>query len=106
MDSNIRLNERTNFRMWVEHFELYIIVCGMEHNNFRRVCMASEETESLTESCSDTRSERGSEDRVSETESVSSASVDSQKPAKKFHSDVRGYFERNANGKESAVPIM
>ena len=28
--------------------------------------MASEETKSLTESCSDTRSKRGSEDRVSE----------------------------------------
>ena len=32
--------------------------------------MASEETESLTESCSNTRSERGSEDRGSETENV------------------------------------
>ena len=62
--------------------------------------MASEETESLTESCSDTRSERGSEDRVSETESISIESVDSQKPAKKFRSDVWGYFEKNANGKK------
>ena len=58
--------------------------------------MASEETESLTESCSDTRSERGSEDRVSETESVNIESVDSQKPAKKFRSDVWGYYEKNA----------
>ena len=39
--------------------------------------MASEETESLTESCSNTRSKRGSEDRGSETESVSIESVDS-----------------------------
>ena len=46
--------------------------------------MASEETESLIESSSDTRSKRGSEDRVSETESVSVESVNSQKPAKKF----------------------
>ena len=37
--------------------------------------MASEETKSLTESCSDTRSKRGSEDRVNETESVSIESV-------------------------------
>ena len=51
--------------------------------------MAYEETESLTESCSDTRSERDSE----ETKSVSIESVDSQKPPKKFHSDVWGYFE-------------
>ena len=50
--------------------------------------MASKETESLTESCSDTRKERGSEDRVSETESISTESVDSQKPAEKFRSDV------------------
>ena len=62
--------------------------------------MASEETESLTESCSDTRSKRGSEDRVSETESVSIDSVDSQKPAKKFRSDVWGYFKKNASGKK------
>ena len=60
--------------------------------------MASEETESLTESCSDTRSERGSEDRGSEdrgseTESVSNESVDNQKPTKKFRSDVWGYSE-------------
>ena len=87
--------------MWVEHFELYIrIVCGTERNNFRRIYMASEETESLTESCSDTRSKRGSEDRVSETESISIESADSQKPAKKFRSDVWGYFEKNANGKK------
>ena len=62
--------------------------------------MASEEIENLTESCSDSRSERGSEDRVSETESVSIESVDSQKPAKKFRSDVWGYFEKNAGGKK------
>ena len=55
--------------------------------------MASEETESLTESCSDTRSERGSKDRGSETESVSIKSVNSQKPPKKFRSDFWGYFE-------------
>ena len=55
--------------------------------------MVSEETESLTESCSDTRSKRGSEDRGSETESVSIESIDSQKPPKKFHSDIWGYFE-------------
>ena len=55
--------------------------------------MASEETESLTESCSDTRSERGSKDRGSETESVSIESVDSQKPPKKFRSDIWGYFK-------------
>ena len=55
--------------------------------------MASEETESLTESCINTRSERGSKDRGSETESVSIESVDSQKPPKKFRSDVWGYFE-------------
>ena len=55
--------------------------------------MAYEKTESLTESCSDTRSERGSEDRGSETKSVSIESVDSQKPPKKFRSDVWGYFE-------------
>ena len=62
--------------------------------------MASEETESLIESCSDTRSERGSEDRVSETESVNIESVDSQKSAKKFRSDVWDYFEKNASGKK------
>ena len=62
--------------------------------------MVSEKIESLTGSCSDTRSERGSEDRVSETESVSIESVDSQKPAKKFCSDVWGYFKKNANGKK------
>ena len=61
--------------------------------------MASEEIESLTESCSDSRSERGSEDRVSETESFSIESVDSQKPAKKFRSDVWGYFEKNTGGR-------
>ena len=55
--------------------------------------MASEGTESLTESCSNTRSKRGSEDRGGETESVSTESVDSQKPPKKFCSDVWGYFE-------------
>ena len=62
--------------------------------------MSSEETKSLTESCSNSRNERGSEDRVSETESVSIESVDSQKPAKKFRSDVWGYFEKNAGGKK------
>ena len=62
--------------------------------------MGFEETGSLTENCSDTRSERGSEDRVSETESVSIDSVDSKKPAKKFRSDVWGYFEKNASGKK------
>ena len=51
--------------MWVEYFELYKrIVCGTEHNNFCRVWCRFEETESLIESCSDTRSKRGSEDRV------------------------------------------
>ena len=55
--------------------------------------MASEETKSLTESCSDTRSERGSEDRESETESLNIESVDSQKSPKKFCSDVWGYFK-------------
>ena len=55
--------------------------------------MVSEETESLTESCSSTISERGSEDRGSKTESVSIESVDSQKPPKKFSSDVWGYLE-------------
>ena len=50
--------------------------------------MASEETESLIESCSNTRSERGSKDRVSETESVNIESVNSQKSTKKFRSDV------------------
>ena len=62
--------------------------------------MVSEETGSLTESCSNTRSKRGSEDRVSETESVSIESVNSQKPAKKFCSGVWGYFEKNASGKK------
>ena len=62
--------------------------------------MLSEETENLTEICSNSRNERGSEDRVSETESVSIESVDSQKPAKKFRSDVWGYFEKNAGGKK------
>ena len=53
--------------MWVEHFELYErIVYGMERNNFCRAWHWSEETESLTESCSDTRNKRGSKDRVSE----------------------------------------
>ena len=55
--------------------------------------MASEETESLTESCNDTRNKRGSEDRGSETESVSIESVNSQKPPKKFRSDIWSYFE-------------
>ena len=55
--------------------------------------MASEETKSLTESCSDIRSERGSKDRGSETENVSIGSVDSQKQPKKFRSDVWGYFK-------------
>ena len=55
--------------------------------------MASKETESLTESCSDTRSERGSKDRGNETENVSIETVDSQKPLKKFRSDVWGYFK-------------
>ena len=50
--------------------------------------MAYEETESLTESCSDTRSKRSSKDRGGETESVSIESVDSQKPPKEFRSDV------------------
>ena len=50
--------------------------------------MASEETESLTESYSNTRSKTGSEDRGSETESVSIESVNSQKPPKKFRSDI------------------
>ena len=50
--------------------------------------MASEQTESLTESCSDTRSERGSKDRGSETENVSIETVYSQKPLKKFRSDI------------------
>ena len=54
--------------------------------------MASKEIESLTESCSNTRSERGSEDRGSETESISIESVNSQKSPKKFRSDV---FELN-----------
>ena len=62
--------------------------------------MASEETESVVESCSDTRSERGSEDRVSETESVNIECVDSQKSANKFRSDVWDYFEKNASGKK------
>ena len=62
--------------------------------------MASEETENQTESCSNTRSKRGSEDRVSETESVGIKSVNSQKPAKKFRSDIWGYFERNSSGKK------
>ena len=68
--------------------------------------MASEETESQTESCSDTRSERGSEDRVSETQSVSIESVDSQKPANKFHSDVWGYFEKNANERKCGADCV
>ena len=55
--------------------------------------MASEETEGLTESCSDTRSKRDSKDRGSETENVSIESVNSQKPHKKFCSDVWGYFK-------------
>ena len=89
---------RMNFRMWVEYFELYKrIVCGTEHNDFCRVWCRFEETESLIES--DTRSKRGSEDRVSETESVSNESVDGQKPTKKFHSDVWDYFKKNASGK-------
>ena len=58
--------------------------------------MSSGETESLTESCSNSRNERGSKDRVSETESV----IDGQKPAKKLRSDVWGYFEKNAGGKK------
>ena len=62
--------------------------------------MASEETESVIESCSDTSSERGSEDRVSETESVSVKCVDCQKSAKNFCSDVWDYFEKNASGKK------
>ena len=73
-------------------------VCGTEYNNFHRVWCRCEETESLTESCSDTRSKRGSEDRVSETESVSDEFVNSQKPAKKFRSDICDYFEKNASG--------
>ena len=55
--------------------------------------MASEETESLTESCNDIRSEKGSKDRGSETESLSVKSIDSQKPPKKFRSDRWGYFK-------------
>ena len=55
--------------------------------------MVSEETESLTESCSDTRSERGSKDRGSETENVSIEIVYSQKPLKKFRLDIWGYFK-------------
>ena len=55
--------------------------------------MVSEETDSVTESCSNIRSERGSKDRESETESVSIETVDSQKPHKKFRSDVWGYFK-------------
>ena len=47
-----------------------------------------------------TKSKRGSEDRVSETESVSNESVDSQKPPKKFRSDIWDYFEKNASGKK------
>ena len=89
--------------MWVEHFELYKrIVCRMKCNNFHRVWCQYEETENLTESCSDiyTRSKRGSKDRVSETESVSNESVDSQKPPKKFCSDIWDYFEKNASGKK------
>ena len=62
--------------------------------------MSSEETESLTASCSNTKSQRGSEDRGSETESVSIESVNSQKPPNKFHSDVWGYFKKNASGKK------
>ena len=72
----------------------------MECNNFCRVWHRYEETESLTESCSDTRSKRGSKGRVSETVSVSNESVDSQKPAKKFRSDVWDYFKKNASGKK------
>ena len=60
----------------------------MEHNNFQKIWRLKKLIESLTESCSDTRSERGSEDRGSETESVSIESVDSQKPPKKFYSDI------------------
>ena len=60
--------------------------------------MMSEETENLTESCNDTRSERGSEARVSKTKGVSIKSVDSQKPAKNFCSDVWGYFENHTVG--------
>ena len=36
---------------------------------------------------------------MSETESVSNESVDGQKPAKKFRSDVWDYFKKNASGK-------
>ena len=50
--------------------------------------MAAEKTESLTESRSDIRSKRGSE-----SESVSIESVNSQKPPKKFRSDVWDYFK-------------
>ena len=62
----------------------------------------SEETESQTESSSNTRNQRGSKDRVSETERVSIESVDSQKPAKKSSSDVWvwGYFKKNTSGKK------
>ena len=60
--------------------------------------MMSEETESLSESCIGTRSKRGSEGRVSNTKSVSIKSVDSQKPAKKFCSDVWGYFNNHTVG--------
>ena len=50
--------------MWVEKFELLkIIISGMEYNNFHNIIMASEETESLTESCSNTRRETGIIDR-------------------------------------------
>ena len=62
--------------------------------------MTSEETENLIESCSNTRSKRGSKDRLSATESVSNESVDSQKPAKKFRSDIWDYFKKNASGKK------
>ena len=62
--------------------------------------MTSEETESVIKSCGNTRNKRGSEDRVSETESISIECVESLKSAKKFLSEVWDYFEKNASGKK------
>ena len=39
-------------------------------------------------------------DRVSETESASNESVNGQKPAKKFCSDIWDYFKKNISGKK------
>ena len=65
--------------------------------------MLSEEIESLTESCNDTRSERGSEDRVKQKVLVLNLSIAKSQP--RNSAQMSGATSKRTQ-MESVVPIM